>query len=136
MRLPIALGLAILGLAAPLASSRPSGKEGVCELLLADRSKATSRACLSCHDGVTFPASHTAPALDAAGSHPFEVDYDDAWMRHPGSLRPRSELPPELQLTLGGKLTCTTCHDGRSRLPHHLAISNDRSALCRACHTY
>jgi predicted CXXCH cytochrome family protein len=81
------------------------------------------------HDGLT----QLRIAVDPPGSHPSDVDHQAAWARHPQRLRHPVSLPPELRLS-SGVLTCATCHDGASRAPHKLALSNDRSRLCLSCH--
>lgn len=110
-------------------------EEKLCELRTADRARATTRSCLACHDGTVAPATAHDPAGAHRGSglHPVEIDYDRAAMRAGTSLLPRGALAPALVLP-GGKLTCTTCHDGASRLPARTALPMSGSRLCLACH--
>lgn len=100
---------------------------GPCALDGADRATTRVAACTGCHGphGVGF-------AL--AATHPVDVDYAAAAAGSSGerALRPASKVPRDLVL-VDGAVTCTTCHDARSRLPFRLARSGAR-ALCVACH--
>ncbi|MHB8876925.1 MAG: cytochrome c3 family protein [Myxococcaceae bacterium] len=105
---------------------------GVCGLSTADRTKASVESCTRCHDG-SIPGS----LAGMASSHPVDLDYAAAQAQRPGALMPASGLPPEVTL-VEGKLTCTTCHDGRSTLRYHLSapVSPKPSRLCLSCHDF
>jgi len=102
--------------------------------------------CLGCHDGVTasdvYTSSHAATVsgplrrstLGTRGlrSHPVGVQYPSA----------RPDYHPAAAVTAGGlplpdgRIQCTTCHDPHNTRGYDgfLRISNQRSALCLACH--
>jgi predicted CXXCH cytochrome family protein len=105
----------------------------VCTLALVDRATTTSRACLSCHDGSMATSMHTG--LRPEGGHPVDVSYEQARVRLPSMLRAAGALPETLPLP-EGMVTCTTCHDGASDGPQHLAVTTRASALCTSCHPY
>ena len=120
--------------------------ERICELRNTVRDQVDSARCLACHDGSLAPAVHAnipaqsfenlseaAPSSDA--SHPVEIDYEAARARRPAALTPASDLSPALVLTRG-KLTCGTCHDGRSTLPAHVAVTLAGSRICTSCHAF
>jgi hypothetical protein len=104
--------------------------------------------CLSCHDGTVAscrtlgsawrPRSHgaaSAPSLlgggltASDGIHPVDVAYP----ARGAGFRSRAEVEDLLPLP-GGSITCVTCHALDSGETAVLRISNDRSALCTACH--
>lgn len=123
---------ALTGFAGSAAIGGPPGG-GACELRRADRATATVAQCVGCHDGSVGPAvavSRTwTPVLEHGrlASHPVDVDYGQAWMR-----RRDLDPSPRRELALAeGKVVCTTCHDGRSPFPNHLAV---RTGLCQSCH--
>ncbi|HET7827008.1 MAG TPA: hypothetical protein VFK90_16855, partial [Anaeromyxobacter sp.] len=97
-----------------LASRRVGAADPTCLLATADfdRSRCSSSACLSCHDGTC------APSVSGERSHPVDRPYASAWLR--GTLSLRSIPAPELVLA-AGVVTCATCHDGASALPHRTA---------------
>ena len=108
-----------------------------CTLARVDRYQATTRECLSCHDGMIAPArAISLPAgwgpAASHGDHPVDVSYDQASARN-HRLRTRYALSRSLALP-GGKVTCVTCHDGASREPRHTSLTMSRSALCLGCH--
>ena len=123
---------------------RAEAGDAICRLPFVDRATARSAQCLACHDGSIAPAVHATMAsppfegLTAAppgddGRHPVEVDYATAELRRPTVLAPPAAIDSRLVLS-DGKVTCATCHDGRSPLPAHVAVTLDRSALCLSCH--
>lgn len=120
-----ALVLALVVAPSPFLAAAEGG--GPCALDGTDRATTPVRACTGCHGphGVGF-------AL--AATHPVDVDYAAAAAASTGdrALRTASTLPRDLVL-VDGVVTCTTCHDARSRLPFRLARSGAR-ALCVACH--
>jgi hypothetical protein len=120
-RAAILAGCAALALAA----RRGAAADPTCLLASADfdRSRCTSAACLSCHDGTC------APSVSGERSHPVDRPYANAWLR--GTLSLRSIPAAELVLA-AGVVTCATCHDGASPMPHRTAIPRDR--ICQGCH--
>jgi hypothetical protein len=127
-RLRAALGAAA---AFVVAGARAAG-ESPCELEGTIRRVTGSVSCLSCHDGSMGPSISPGGTAWSGGvaSHPVGIDYAAAANRHPGTYTPVSQLPQEIVL-VGGKVECTTCHDGTSTLPRKVAGSSD---LCLACH--
>jgi len=122
--------------------------DGICELGRWDRSTVNSVRCLSCHDGsVASSAEYSSGALDPLGSggspawklsgdaHPVEIDYGEAQLRRPGTLRPLAQLPDSLVLN-EGRVTCATCHAGTSEEKGRVAVTMSGSTLCLACHSY
>lgn len=103
--------------------------------------------CLSCHDGSTLDTS-TYTSLGSIASrisrpvavghikgvdHPFSVSYTEA-QNVSITLKLRS-LPKSPVRLFNGRVECASCHDPHScSNPLFLRISNDRSALCLACH--
>jgi hypothetical protein len=63
-------------------------------------------------------------------SHPVGIDYAEAASRHPNEYAPASQLPPEIVL-VGGKVECTSCHDGASSLRFKVAGNKE---MCESCH--
>lgn len=108
-----------------LAAARGVASDPTCLLASPgfDRSRCTSGVCLSCHDGTC------ASAISGERSHPVERAYAPAWLRRTAGLR--SIPAPELVLS-AGVVTCATCHDGGSALPHRTAIPQNR--ICQGCH--
>ncbi len=105
--------------------------DGVCELQGADRATTSSARCLGCHDGSVAAAIELDTRPGGIGaSHPVEVDYAQAAARQPRRYHPAATLPREVPL-VNGKVTCTSCHDGASPDPKHVAIG---SRLCKSCH--
>lgn len=126
----------------------------VCELRKAISNKASSRSCISCHDGTIGPVADVrfvdvqpqgssfletyaglTEGLASNGTHPVDVDYAAAEVRRPGTLTPMAALPQELVLR-NGQVTCVTCHNPKSRERFHVSLTVERSALCFACHKY
>lgn len=103
----------------------------ICTLATVDRESATTRECLTCHDGTV---SQGIPVHEK-DSHPADVNYLDAWLRQRSSYK---LVASDSNLVFpGGKITCTTCHDARGGTPkgeHWLARSNAGSGLCFTCH--
>jgi hypothetical protein len=117
---------AAIGVAAALAAAgaRATG-ESPCGLSGAVRSLTSSKGCVTCHDG-----TGASPISLGRNSHPVGIDYAAAASSDPGKYASISQLPPEVAL-VGGKVECTTCHDGASRRPFKLAGGTE---LCLACH--
>ncbi len=125
---------AALAAALAVAAGAQAENGGTCELSrVADRRLASSERCVSCHDGTggTTIALQLHPTDGGPEtSHPVEVDYGAAWSREPRRYAPGAALPREVPL-VHGKVACTTCHDGASPRPNHVAAVRD---LCAACH--
>lgn len=103
--------------------------------------------CLSCHDGSTLDVSAyntlgsiseriTKPAVIGhiqGVDHPFSVSYTDA--QNISSTLKLKGFPNSPVKLFGEKVECASCHDPHScKNPLFLRVSNDRSALCLACH--
>ncbi len=108
--------------------------EGICTLGRVNRQQATTRSCLTCHDGsVEGNSIHAAPPGHiGANVHPVDVNYLER-SAFTERFEPARRLHPALVLQ-DGKLTCATCHDGLSDQPHHTAITMNHSQLCLSCH--
>jgi predicted CXXCH cytochrome family protein len=120
---------------------------------------ASSKLCLSCHDGTvalenfggTTTGTNYIPSASkiggAAGSdmskeHPISFQYTDALATADGGLR----APTTTNSGLGGSITndmlfankmeCASCHDVHNKynVPHLLKMSNINSQLCLTCH--
>jgi predicted CXXCH cytochrome family protein len=117
---------AAVGVAAALAAAgaRATG-ESPCGLDEAVRSLTSSRSCITCHDGTA-----ASPISLGRNSHPVGIDYATAANGSPGRYASISQLPPAVVL-VGGKVECTSCHDGASRRRFKLAGGKD---LCLGCH--
>jgi predicted CXXCH cytochrome family protein len=134
-------GRAALGSLALAAVARAALADGlvhdeICGLRTRSRWVQTSESCVACHDGAIGDVVHASfPALGAGigESHPVEVAYDEVVVRAPGRYRARAELPRALWLP-GGRVTCTTCHDGASSEPARVAMPLAASRLCFGCH--
>jgi len=107
-----------------------------------------SKYCLSCHDGTTVDAFAYTTLGSAAerisGSvaighmkgvdHPFSVSYTDA-KNVSTTLKLRTTPTAGTVPLFNDRVECASCHDPHSCInPLFLRISNDRSALCLACH--
>jgi predicted CXXCH cytochrome family protein len=91
-----------------------------------------SAECLGCHDGMgAVEARYTSGTPAWADAHPVGVEY----RAQRGSLRPLHALDRTLVLP-GGRVECASCHSLYSREPDLLVMSNQRSALCLACHAF
>jgi predicted CXXCH cytochrome family protein len=107
------------------------GASGTCELSRMDRARTPSTACMQCHDGSAGPAVPYEMKAGGGGmSHPVGVDYAAAAARAPGRYQPESALPRDVPL-VGGRIECTTCHDGSLTTPKQVV---EQSRLCYACH--
>lgn len=95
---------------------------------------ATTRGCLSCHDG-SVASNHVSLARNAGmeRSHPVDIVYASSLARLPGKLHVRYDMPQRLVLP-DGRVTCITCHDGASSEPFHVALPMNGSRLCFGCH--
>lgn len=114
-----------------------------------------SKMCLSCHDGTialgsvvsqdqiiemaggitTLPPGASNLGTDLSDDHPISFRYDMALFAKDPKLVDPNQLPPELELDGNEELQCTTCHQPHDNtFGHFLTMSNNNSALCRACH--
>jgi predicted CXXCH cytochrome family protein len=120
---------------------------------------ASSKLCLSCHDGTvalenyggTTTGTNYIPTISKIGGvagndmskeHPISFQYTDALATADGGLR----APTTSNSGLGGtiakdmlfanKMECASCHDVHNKysVPHLLKMSNINSQLCLACH--
>ena len=95
-----------------------------------------SAECISCHDGgvgKSVDYQFGKGIWDhSSGAHPIGVNYRESRMRK-GDLVPVSQIDKRIKF-FGGKIGCGTCHNMYSGLPMQLVMSNERSALCFACH--
>lgn len=116
--------------AAVLGGAAPDVAREVCELPQADRATTRAARCMACHDGsagagVQFRMrAGSTPGFD----HPVEVDYASAAARNRG-LRP---APGPGTVLVDGRISCTTCHDGRSAL--RASLARPQPELCLSCH--
>jgi predicted CXXCH cytochrome family protein len=122
------------------AGFRPSGPRvraeelgGTCALAGADRARTPAASCMACHDGsaaqgISFQMRSATGAVVL--DHPVDVDYASAALRDRRLVSP-AMLPRELVL-VGGRVACTTCHDGASRERAHTV--RVRADLCTSCH--
>ena len=97
-----------------------------------------SKRCLQCHDG--FAAGEAGNPVgnqfyrgggDAMRNHVIGVRYRTG--RYRTELTPSALLPKTIRLP-GGTVGCVSCHDLYAGRPKLLAVSMERSALCRSCH--
>ncbi len=107
---------------APAAPAAP-----LCSLESGVERTAPSSGCLTCHTSLTGNFDH--------GGHRVEVPYEP----YGKDLRPKPEERGVNVVLPGGRITCLTCHDSRSKLPDHLAATTAGRAdqrLCTACHLF
>jgi predicted CXXCH cytochrome family protein len=120
---------------------------------------ASSKLCLSCHDGTvavenfggtttgTNFISATSKIGGVSGSdmskdHPISFQYTDALASVDGALRPPTTTNSGLGGTItkdmlfANKLECASCHDVHNKysVAHLLKMSNLNSQLCLTCH--
>jgi predicted CXXCH cytochrome family protein len=130
MRARWGAALAAAALAAS-ADARTQDGSGPCELARADRTRATARDCMQCHDGSAGPGVGFQMSGDGHGmGHPVDVDYPSFAAAHSDQYQQAARLPREVVL-VRGRIQCTTCHDGASRDPKRVVEVQD---LCLACH--
>jgi predicted CXXCH cytochrome family protein len=115
----------------------------------------TSKMCLSCHDGTialgavvsrdapilmsggvtVLPAGPSNLGTDLSDDHPISFRYDSSLAAKDPRIKDPALLPQELHLDPNRELQCTTCHDAHDNsLGMFLAMHNDNSQLCLACH--
>ena len=106
---------------------------------------ATSKVCLSCHDGsvaldafgggaaATFIAGNAALGIDLSNDHPIGFSYTgvvDAEIN-----QPPTDATIQTEIATNDILSCASCHDVHGvGNPKLLRIANTGSALCLACH--
>lgn len=120
---------------------------------------ASSKLCLSCHDGtvalenfggITTGTTYITPAYriggvtgsDLSREHPISFDYTDALAVVDGGLNPPTTTSSGLGGTISenmlfaGKMECASCHDVHNKynVNHLLRLSNVNSQLCLVCH--
>lgn len=120
---------------------------------------ASSKLCLSCHDGTValenFGGIATGTTYIQEGSriggingndlsrdHPISFDYTDALAAVDGGLYAPSSSNSGLggtitdDLLFNSRMECASCHDVHNKysVPHLLKISNVNSELCLTCH--
>jgi predicted CXXCH cytochrome family protein len=120
---------------------------------------ASSKLCLSCHDGTvaleSFGAVTTGtnfiPATSKIGGatggdmskeHPISFSYTDALAGLDGGLRAPTSTNSGLGSTIANdmlfanKMECASCHDVHNKygVTHLLKMSNTNSQLCLSCH--
>jgi len=109
--------------------AEPSG----CTVATADRATTGISGCTGCHAGLG--QGGRANMMQMPGhdfGHPVDIDFDAARSAHPDAYHSRDQLPAFLPLA-SGKITCLTCHDGRTGNRHSLAKASQKE-LCLACH--
>ena len=120
---------------------------------------ASSRLCLSCHDGtvalenfggVSNGTNFIDPRAriggvagnDLSTDHPISFDYTDALATSDGGLFPPTTTNSGLGSTINNdmlfnsRMECASCHDVHNRfgVMHLLKMSNANSELCLTCH--
>ena len=120
---------------------------------------ASSRLCLSCHDGtvalenfggITSGTNYIDPSAriggvagnDMSTEHPISFDYTDALASSDGGLYPPTTTSSGLGSTIDNdmlfdsRMECASCHDVHNRygVMHLLKMSNVNSELCLTCH--
>lgn len=116
---------------------------------------ASSKACLSCHDGTvaldsfggrtgsTTMTGSRRLGTDMTNDHPISIAYNTALATADGGLKDPAIVSSGLggtinnDLLLGGKMECASCHDvhNSTNLSKLLVKSNAGSALCLTCHS-
>ena len=120
---------------------------------------ASSRLCLSCHDGTvalenfggnTSGTNFIDPSAriggvagnDLSTEHPISFDYTDALATSDGGLFPPTTTMSGLgnsidnDMLFNNRMECASCHDVHNRfgVMHLLKMSNVNSELCLTCH--
>jgi predicted CXXCH cytochrome family protein len=122
---------------------------------VAGQPDASSKLCLSCHDGVTavdnfggetagteFITGARNIDVDLSDDHPVSFTYNTALATADGGLKDPATDPSGLggtinaDMLIGGKMQCASCHDVHNTAgeAHLLRLSNASSALCLTCH--
>lgn len=129
--------IAVIGVMAiaALTMVRAAGPGGSCTVATADRAKTGIAECTGCHAGLKGGGGGGRAMMQMPGhdfGHAVDVDFDAARAANPDSYVPREKLPAFLPLA-NGKITCLTCHDGRTGNKHALAKASQKE-MCLACH--
>jgi len=121
---------------------------------------ASSKACLSCHDGTvaidsfggktgtSFIGGRDKIGPNLSDDHPVSFTYDTVLATADGTLfDPSTKTVPGLGgktiaqgMLIGGKIECSSCHDVHKSKGYSpssaklLIINNSGSALCLTCH--
>jgi predicted CXXCH cytochrome family protein len=119
--------LTVTGIAAP---EEVAGE--TCRLRWAIRERSDGASCRECHSLPDTPAGRIM-RRHAGGEHNSGVRYEEATARGALRLRAVRDLPAEIVL-VGGRITCTTCHDPASRARKKTAMPGGVLDLCTACH--
>lgn len=99
---------------------------------------ATTLLCIVCHDDRIDSMdkqlgagswNHFAIRLE----HPVGSDYRQSYNKQPNAFTPPELLDSTVQL-FNGKIGCGTCHNRYYGNRYMLAMNNERSSLCFACH--
>lgn len=95
--------------------------------------------CLGCHAGshsdggsVSIGSSGVLRHASGAAPHPIGRSYRDASKR--GGFQPENQLAQKKILLSDGRISCISCHEAYKKEHGKLVVSNERSALCLACH--
>ena len=120
-----------------------------------DQPGASSKLCLSCHDGsialgltlnraatdqipMTHPYIPSGPTNftnDLSDDHPIGFRYDRALSNRDPQIRPVELVDHRIQLGRRGELECLACHDPHNNeLGNFLRITEREGALCTTCH--
>lgn len=95
---------------------------------------AVTRECVGCHDGSVAAERVAEVRINLRGSHPVGTTYDlSSRAGRKGHLRPKQELPAEVQL-VQGTVGCQSCHSPYSRDEAMVTQPMQDSQLCRSCH--
>ena len=116
---------------------------------------ASSKLCLSCHDGTiavgsvlsrnqsiamaggmtTITQGKGNLGTDLSDDHPISFRYDADLVVKAPKLKNPTALPPGIRLDSNKELQCLSCHDAHNnRYGKFLAVDNSNSQLCKACH--
>lgn len=115
---------------------------------------ASSKACLSCHDGTvaldsfggklgtTYLTGPTLLGTDLSNDHPVSFLYDSALATSNGRLYDPATATSGIRTTIradllfNDRMECASCHDphNNANQPGLLVKSNAGSALCLTCH--
>jgi hypothetical protein len=92
----------------PRAEVAERARAAGCRFFAPEAHRVATAECVACHQG------HDA--------HPVDVDLDARALRAGSSLRPAAEVVRRGVYLDGGRITCLSCHDARSRWAARLAL--------------